>query len=121
MARSLICHPLSSQHEDVSQPDLHHPTCSVRLLTPVSYLPSLHVWESHWPEESGVSVLFLLFAIFTSISPFRREYKRFQGIPLLFSVQGSFFVFFPKQPGDQDWEGRKSFQFLYSLCLELSP
>ena len=35
MTRSLVFQPLSSsQHEEVSQPDLHHPVCSVRLLTP---------------------------------------------------------------------------------------
>lgn len=37
MTRNLIFQPLSSsQHEEVSQPDLHCPICSVRLLTPLS-------------------------------------------------------------------------------------
>lgn len=64
---------------------------------PLPSLPVLHVWESCWPEESGISVPFLLLAIFTSVSPFRREYELFQGAPLWFSVQRSFLV--SKQPG----------------------
>lgn len=40
---------------------------------PVSYSPILCGWDSCWLEESGIRVLFLLFAVFISISPFRSE------------------------------------------------